>query len=200
MLSPARRASVTTALALLAAALLVANLVKRGVVSEAFFARHEKTIDGTSTLLGAAALVAGAVASYFRFFKGRTFATRAELSIAVAVIPATSGQHLHAITVRLKNIGPVPLWDPRIRLRMQDHSAAPAEPAEIQGWRLEHGAGDDVAVVDSQECALYHAERLVHASVWAVRYEAAVRTPGGDTWFAMTTIANAPSTKAPADG
>jgi hypothetical protein len=47
-----------------------------------------------------------------------------------------------------------------------------------------------VCVIDSEEYALFHAERLVDASVWAVRYEAAVTTTEGDSWFGMATIAN----------
>jgi hypothetical protein len=45
LISPARRAALGTALGLVAAALLLANGVKRGIVSEDFFEAHEKTVE-----------------------------------------------------------------------------------------------------------------------------------------------------------
>jgi len=202
MLSPARRSSVTTLLVVAALLLVVANAIRYGVTTEAFFTRHEKTIDGIAKVLEAALLIAGAIASYFRFFKGRTFSERGELTIAVAVIPATATHHLHAVSVRLKNIGPVSIWDPRIRLRIQHHAASRSDEVEVKGFRLEPTGSDEDAtcIIDSDESALYHAEHLVDTRVWAVRYAAEVRSSAGDTWFAMTTVANAPSAAAATAG
>jgi hypothetical protein len=201
MLSPNRRLVLTTGLALTAAALLFANAAKYGLLSERFFTVHEKTIDGVGKLLGAMAILLGSIASYFRFFKGRTFSAKADLEISVTVIPTTSKDHLHVISVRLKNIGPVPIWDPRIRFKMIERSSSPSRTTEITGWRLEDSLGDgtqEACVVDSQEHALYHSEQLIDKEVWAVRYEIAVQSSDGDTWYAMSTVPNKVSEKASA--
>jgi hypothetical protein len=193
MISPARRAALATTLAVAMAVLLLANALKYGLISEAFFSEHGKTVEGIGKIVTPIVLLIGAVASYFRFFKGRTFSARAELGITVSVIRASGEENLHAISIRLKNIGPVPLWDPTISLRIQAYGPTPSAPVEIKGWRLEHTDstdGEEACVIDSQEYALYHADRLVATDIWAVRYEAAVRTAAGDTWFGMTTIAN----------
>jgi hypothetical protein len=187
-----RRTTMIAVLSIAAMVLLVANALKYGWVHESFFVSHEKTIDGGAKLFGGLVLVLGAVASYFRFFRGRTFAARAEIAIAVKVMEGAPGTVLHVIDVVFHNLGTVPIWEPLAELRIEafGNPAVDAERITQWGMRRERDGVSRTAVVDPQETGLFHVTREFPKSVWAVHYEVVIVSEADDAWHSMTTVSS----------
>ena len=63
-------------------------------------------------------LTFGAIASYFRFFKGRTLSPRLTINAAVEVFPIDATRTLHVLSVDVKNVGSVAIWglEPRVEI------------------------------------------------------------------------------------
>ncbi|MEO8622170.1 MAG: hypothetical protein ABI625_13955 [bacterium] len=176
----------------LALVLLAANALKYGWVHESFFVSHEKTIDGGTKLFGGLLLVLGSIASYFRFFRGRTFAARGEIVITVQVMEGSAGMVLHVIDIVFNNLGTVPIWKPLAELRIQAFGKPAVEPEQVTEWSLsrERDGVSRTAVVDPQENGLFHATREFPMSVWAVHYEVVIVSEADDAWHSMTTVSN----------
>jgi hypothetical protein len=187
-----RRTTMIAVFSIVALVLLAANALKYGWMPESFFVSHEKTIDGGTKLFGGLVLVLGAIASYFRFFRGRTFAARGDIVITVKVMEGPPGMVLHVIDIVFHNLGTVPIWSPLSELRIQPFGSPPVEPEHVTEWSLrrERDGVSRTAVVDPQENGLFHATREFPMSVWAVHYEVVIVSEAGDAWHSMTTVSN----------
>jgi hypothetical protein len=140
-----------------------------------------------------AVLTAGILA-YIKYFRGRLFSTRAEVSIAGQVTPSPDGHYLHSVRILFENIGTVTIWRPTVTVyimaRRRDGSASRSEIAE---WHSPEGGDASTSVsgvVDSGETALFFTEQLFPADVWVVRYTATVQSKTGDVWTAIETMEN----------
>jgi len=187
-----RRSTVITLLSVAVVALLVANGVKYGLLEDRFFVAHEKLIDGLAKIFAGALLLIGTLASYFRFFRGRTFSARADLDLSVNVMEGSPGHLLHAIDVKLHNLGAVPIWGPTAELRIHAFGEPAIEPEYVTAWKLrrERDGVERTIVIDPQERGQFHATREFDRKIWAVHYEVIVTSASQDAWHSMTTVPN----------
>jgi hypothetical protein len=70
---------VIPALVILATVLVLANLMKYKLLTASVLASNKDALAALSSAVSIIAISAGAVFSYYRFFRGRTFYSRAEL-------------------------------------------------------------------------------------------------------------------------
>jgi hypothetical protein len=108
-----RRGLIIALLSGAAIGLVLANLVKQGVVTWATLETHKDGLAAAQSVVSITVVLVAAVLSYFRFFHGRTFSTRAELDLTVRVFSLPNGQLMHAISLALRNIGGAAIWDPQ---------------------------------------------------------------------------------------
>ena len=177
--------------------LFMTNLVKYGYVSKAGVVQNKEFIDGTSKIIGAALLLIGAIASYYRFFRGRTFAARADLKLEVAVYDTDQGFQLHVINLEVRNIGNVTIWEPNPVVVVYSYGPSQTAPQIIDGWSrpLESEPADNPSLIDTQENAQFYATRQVPTDVWAVTYIARVESRNRVTWRRALTVSNAVASK-----
>ena len=71
---------------------------------------NKDSIGAIQSISSIGVIMIGAVVSYYRFFRGRTFSTRLELEMEVTVIPADENTNIHSITLKARNIGTLSIW------------------------------------------------------------------------------------------
>lgn len=96
--------------------LAVAFAVKSGFISRSKLVANKGWLSVASGVVSAAAILTTAVLAYFKFFRGRTFARRAILTVDVTVLGAPYGGSLHTIVVQANNVGTAPIWEPRVQI------------------------------------------------------------------------------------
>lgn len=185
------------AIAFLSVAILVlsvANLIKSGIITWDTLKAHKEALDATSSFVNIIVVIVGAVLSYFRFFHGRTLATRAELDLNVCVHSLPSGLMLHTISLSLKNVGGSAIWNPRPAVAVLVSDESGSQPIDtIDHWKdsleLTDGALR-VAVVDTGETGRFQTYRTFHAQAWVVTYFARVSCDSGDVWKCVQIVRN----------
>ncbi|MCW3845653.1 hypothetical protein OF829_00255 [Sphingomonas sp. LB-2] len=177
---------------LLAATLLIGGSVRRGYLTLELFRANKDAIAAIGSVATMIFLLLGGVFSYYRFFRGRTFSVRAEMSISVDIIASPNGDLLHAISVIVKNIGSNPIWNPRATLTLESRSGDRVTTTRVSDW-VEESVADDtdrVAVIDAGETTTFFATRLIAKEVWAVTYVVQLASDSGDIWMTSRTLAN----------
>jgi hypothetical protein len=178
-------------------ALALANLVKRDFLTWKMLADHKDGLDAASSAIGILVVTAGAVLSYFRFFHGRTFSTRAELDLVVKVYALPNGRLLHTISLSLKNVGGSAIWNPQplISILLSDADGS-RDAGTIDRW-FDPLQTDDgtlrVSVIDTGETGRFPTKMTFDATVWTVTYMASITCDSGDVWKHVHIVCNAPS-------
>src|SRR5438270_7898831 len=107
------RGEIVGVLSLCVTALALANVLKERSISLAWLRDNKDAITAATGIATTLLVFLGGIFSYYRFFRGRTFAARAELKLTVSVHSTTEDFHLHTIIAEMKNLGSMPIWDPR---------------------------------------------------------------------------------------
>ncbi|HEV7507316.1 MAG TPA: hypothetical protein VGS07_20680 [Thermoanaerobaculia bacterium] len=174
--------------------LVVANLVKWGLLTWDTFKDHKDSLGAASSVVSMVVLTVGAVLSYFRFFHGRTFATRAELDLVVCVYSLPNGRMLHTISLSLKNVGGSAIWNPQpvIAITVTDDSGSHSADAINRWWDplVPTDGAMRVAVVDTGETVRFPTYRDFDAQAWIVTYFASVTCDSGDVWKYVHIVRN----------
>lgn len=168
--------------------------VKHGLLSLNWLGQHKDALSAANSLASMAAIGVGGVLAYYRFFKGRTLATRADLSITAKVLRFSEEELWHLVTLTVKNVGNVAIWEPRPVIDVTERNKDGATRTfKINQW-YEAGADVDqgrrVAVLDSGESSDFFTQQRFPATVWAVTYAATVNCASGDSWTKLTIVEN----------
>jgi hypothetical protein len=184
---------VIPALVVLAAAMVLADLMRYKLLTTSILASNKDALAALSSAVSIVALSVGAVFSYYRFFRGRTFYSRAELKINVIVIPMRVGASMHAVILEVKNIGTLSIWDPIPVMRIDEYGPDGVHRRVIDSWseaQSPRGEGATLAVIDSGETASFWTEIEVSEEMWAVFYTAFVHSSQGEIWKQVTVAQN----------
>lgn len=179
-----------------AAALLLATSIRYGLLTTSLLASNKESLAALSDAITILAVTIGGVFSYYRFFRGRTFFRRAELSISVAVIPTTESYNLHAVTLHMKNIGSLSIWEPVPILRVHEFGPEGVKEEIWDEWQEAQSPipnRSTLAVVDSGETVAFVNHSEVDKSIWAVGYVAFVSSNGEEVWKCVATVRNTPN-------
>lgn len=177
-------------LALLSA--VVALLFKRGLISREILRQNKDTILAASSLVNTLLLIIAALLSYFRFFHGRTFSSRAELEVEATVYDTTEDFRLHSVVVDVKNVGSAPIWDPKITVTPHPHGP-PSDKLILGQWQPQAMTDDCVSraqVIDSGETASFFAQLHVAKLAWATTYVVQLDSRSKDRWQKVVTVSN----------
>src|SRR6478736_2620036 len=140
---------ITFAVSLLVLLLLVANAWKLHLVSVQLLAAKKDAISAVTSVASAVVLIAGAIFSYYRFFRGRTLSLRLELSLCVSVHDTPNGVLLHSIDLRAKNVGTSTVWNPVPKIIVKIHGPAGIDQtiAIAHWWEEDKSDRPDAAAV-----------------------------------------------------
>jgi|GEM_PF-1939611 len=175
-------------------ALAIANLVKHQFLTASALASNKDALAALNDCVNIVFVTLGAVFSYYRFFRGRTFFSRAEVTLDVSVLPATTETNLHALSLTIKNIGSLAIWDPTPEIQVYRHGATKFAREVWDAWRearSTHADPDALSAIESGETASFINEHLVPKTIWAITYIAFVRSQNNDIWKCSKTVSNA---------
>jgi hypothetical protein len=175
-------------------AFAIANLIKHKFLTASALASNKDALAALNNCVNVVFVTLGAIFSYYRFFRGRTFFSRAEVTLDVSVLPATTEKNLHALSLTIKNIGSLAIWDPKPEIKVYRHGATESARQVWDAWheaRSTHGDPDALTVIESGETASFINEHLVDKTVWAITYVAFVRSQNNDIWKTSETVSNA---------
>jgi hypothetical protein len=175
------------------AALLLVYFHKVGILSLDWLKTNNDALAAISSLCSTVALVVASILAYYRFFRGRTLTTRAELSIDINAIHGPENIILHSISVSAKNIGTVTIWDPQLIVYVSArHDDGHVSESKIDQWCDFSGGRINTKVllstIDSGESADFSAENCFDGDVWAVTYTAILSCTTGDSWLKKRTV------------
>lgn len=190
LLSEKHRASLTALLLIGFAIALGANIVKYQWIRAPAAFMAPAWVSAAASVCSAAVIVLGAVFSYFRFFRGRTFSLRAELDIEVSV-HALAGGYLHTAVLRARNVGTSAIWFPRATIGTAVDGAEARETHDVTDWpkglsSLKHGYD----IIESGESQIYVLTKRFEASAAVVTYFGVLRADAGNEWHAARSVAN----------
>ncbi len=174
--------------------LALAILATLEVLQWSWFAENKDALDGASTVLGIIAIAIGALLTYLRFFKGRTFTKRADVQLSVSVHPHGPKKTLHAICLEVHNIGTLPIWNltPLISVDINGPEGVSSEYDITQWWTPHEDASAEgtISVIDTGETVSFYATHPMSSDAWSVRYIASVKDNRGIVWRAGKTVSN----------
>ena len=182
-----------SSLATIVAILILADLIKYRWLTASSLAINKDALAALSSSVSVIAICVGAVFSYYRFFRGRTFYSRAELKIEVTVIPRDAAVNMHAVIVEVKNIGTLPIWSPSLVLTVVQHGPNGEKAEVLDSWsiaRSPRGEAGTVAVIDSGETAPFWTDLEFSSDIWAVFYTAFVHSGEGEIWKKVMAVRN----------
>lgn len=193
--------AVYTAGLVAAIVLFVVGLFRHGFLSPDSLKANKDAIAASGSIVTMVALLVGGIASYYRFFRGRTFSVRAFLTIEIDVIGAPDGDFLHALTFRVKNVGSAPIWNPQPDIRIEKRTGRSVTRSQVVDWvgELSSDGIERAGVIDAGETGNYFVTAMIPADVWAVTYLVLVSADTGDVWSASRTIANRAASAKPGD-
>jgi hypothetical protein len=136
-------------------------------------------------------LTIAATLAYYRFFRGRTLVSRADVTVGVTVISLSEAMNLHVIRVCLKNIGPSTIWSPRVSLRSTAvRSDGTTKRDEWREVELSDRTRQACGMVDSGETITFATSVSVPKEVPAFLYEAFAIDADNLPWGDMVGVAN----------
>jgi hypothetical protein len=171
----------------------IANVIKHKILTPSALATNKDALAALNSCVNVIFVTLGAVFSYYRFFRGRTFFSRAELALEVAVIAATPEKNLHALSLAVKNIGSLAIWEPVPEIHIYRHGPDDPKREVWDAWqeaRSTHADPNALSVIESGETSSFINGHLVDKAVWAITYVAFVRSRNRDIWKCSKTVSN----------
>lgn len=189
------RETIVLALTLLVAGLFLANLIRHEVLSTSTLAESKDALSALQSAVQILFIVLGAVFSYYRFFRGRTFVSRANVDVDVTVIETPKQVALHWITIEFRNLGTVSIWAPQPEVIVELVGPTGTSSETWRDWREASTGRERVrhfSVVDSGEAISFTALKEIPADIWAVGYQVFVTDADGVRWKRAVMVPNRP--------
>ena len=192
------REVVIPGLVVVVAALVLADLVKYKLLTASALAANKDALAALNSAVTVIAVMFGPIFSYYRFFRGRTFYSRAELKISVTVIAAKPGFNMQAVVLEVKNIGTVSIWAPVPVIRVDEYGPDGVTTLSLDSWAEATSPKDEIGTlpaIDPGETAPFWVDIDVPENVWTVFYTAFVHSEQGEIWKQVACVKNAASAK-----
>jgi hypothetical protein len=187
------RGEIVGILSLLVTALVLANVLKERSLSLAWLKQNKDAITAATGIATTLLVFLGGIFSYYRFFRGRTFSSRAELKLSIAVHPTTEDFNLHSIVAEIKNLGSMPIWDPKPTIWLTIHGPEGNTKRVIDDWfdpPSSSAQDSNITVVESTETTSFFAQQKIPKVAWVVTYLMAIRSRSGDVWHVGSSVSN----------
>lgn len=151
-------------------------------------------------VVSAIAILIGGFFAYFKFFKGRTFAPKAEVNIELQLIETPANSILHVIKIHFINKGSTTIWNPTATTGIHRFSKVKEFDYElIHGLKevsfFEDGGKITSYMIDPGEKNYFSLNHEYDKSIWAVSYDVQVTSKDGTTWKDSITVANSVRSK-----
>ncbi|MFT3823961.1 MAG: hypothetical protein QM731_08570 [Chitinophagaceae bacterium] len=189
-----KRETLVLLLTVLITVLGIGTLFKYNILTLQKLADNKDLVTVFKDVVTIIALVIGALLSYYRFFSGRTFSTKADIELEIILIQAPKNSIMHALTVSIINKGSLTIWEPEAILSVQEYTENGAQKEVVHEQFLREsffrkGDKGDV-VIDPGEKAYFTFLQEFQSSTWAVTYTAEIKNDRGRIWQKAITVEN----------
>jgi hypothetical protein len=160
----------------------------------AFLKFHKDSLLALGNILTALTLLSALVVFYVRFFAGRLFSLRAQVSISASVGELSEHTNLHLVKVIVQNSGNVAVHVENVGLNCIEYVDDVRENLRsIKHFQCieDHLIGYRKHIVDSGLSSTYYTSIKVSKNIKIVMYEAVVTDVIGGAWTDMVLIENA---------
>jgi hypothetical protein len=174
--------------------LVLAKAMQAGWLNPATLSQDKDAIGSGASIIAAFAVVLSGALAYFRFFSGRTFTTRANVSMAVEVIAGPNKVLAHSLSVKIENVGTTALIDLSVEVTAQPRGASKQlDPHRILHVGPSTSYWGPAGTIDPGEIAGYFSQQDFLPDIWMVTYHAKVWV-GGNVWTESLAVANREAT------
>lgn len=184
-------------LTIIAIGLFLVNLIKRDIIGLEWLSKNKDSIGAINDIFSIAILLVASIFSYYRFFRGRTFAMRAKPKITTTVHNTSENFFIHAITVKIENVGQLPIWNPSPVTVAKVHGPDDSEKDRVvDNWSRPPFTSDkelETVVIETGETISFFAHQKIPKEVWAVTYSTSIKSESKDIWATNLTVSNTPS-------
>ncbi|QDV51009.1 hypothetical protein [Gimesia fumaroli] len=189
-------AQIIAVLILIILILLFFNLIKHELIRPDWLAVNKDSISAAYDIFSIVVLLIVSIFSYYRFFRGRTFAMRAQPKITATVHDTSDNYYIHAITVEIENVGPLPIWNPSPVTVAKIHGPNEIEREKvIDQWSRPPFSSDratNYVIIETGETISFFAHQKIPKEAWAVTYSTSIRAESKDIWATNMTVSNIP--------
>jgi len=177
---------------LIALVLLIANVWQDQLITAEYLVANKDAIQTASSIASAVILIIGALFTYYRFFRGRTFSARGQIDIQTKVHHLNEQTNLHVTKVQFKNVGSTAIFSPKLKLVVD--SIGTERKREVIGHWFDPAADiEDVPkmyYVDPDETTSFLVHREIPKSTRIVIYTAIVSSDDRVVWQDAESISN----------
>lgn len=174
--------------------LILANLFKYNYFSLLMFAQNKDAITTLTSIISTIILIISALATYYRFFRGRIFSTRVEIELKVSLHLINKETVLQAIEIEITNIGGFSIWEPSVSLSAYKHNlnGELSSPIAVNIWGSPSNEErqESVIVAHPQEKIHFYAFQKIPTKTTIVTYVTTVRIGKKTTLSKAITVPN----------
>jgi hypothetical protein len=168
--------------------LIVAYLIKLGLIDPRRLGADKDSIAAIGSICTTLTVLVTGVFAYHRFFRGRTFTLRLDVNCEVTMVDGPHPASLGLLTVSVKNIGNVTVWDPQVSANVTYRYLDGRTVREPVAWPedavVRASRRRKVTAIDPGECSTFSAEIFIDKDVWALTQRVDVAC-GGHHWSAI---------------
>lgn len=169
--------------------LIILALIKKGILTINNLEELKNYFNLLTKIISSFILTIGAVFSYYRFFKGRTFSERININVQIKVFEYSNNSKIHTIDLELKNTGNVPIKNVSSEVLAV---LIDGEENEIYAVLTDEEIvpEDFVNIIDTQEIDSRHYKIKVPNDIKAVLFKIKVTSRKKNIWTKIVTIPN----------
>lgn len=176
-------------LILFACILAIAVLLKDKVITKSFVIGNKDVFDAISKITTTLFLIIGAILSYLRFFKGRTFRPKLIIKPISGVISFEKDM-LHWVEIEIQNTGSVSVWNYDLKVHAFHHGRYSYCKNVTEFVLALPDLGLQERLIDVGESAFEHLHIVIPNQVIAVTYFITVIDQNETTWTRCLTVKN----------
>jgi hypothetical protein len=173
---------------------VIGILFKNNVLTFKLITDNQAFISTIKDIVFLITVIGGAVFSYYKFFKGRTFSLKADIKFDIHIFKTPEENLLHVIKVEVENIGTLSIWDPQLILKIRCYKKNGEITKEtIRNWGENSefiGKENRASVLDSGEKAYFIVNEIHSPDSWLVNYQAELKAHNNKTWQNSINIEN----------
>jgi hypothetical protein len=175
--------------------LLVLNVFAGKLVPNGYLKKNKEEIGVIKDITTIAAIIIALIFSYYKFFVGKTYSSKANTDIAYTLIETPFESIFHNIKISFINTGEIAIWEPKLtvqaKLMENEKDKFNIEVfSDITEISLESTADDTGYLVGPSETAYFLFQKHVPKKVWAVNYLISIRESRGIKWTNTVIIEN----------
>ena len=169
--------------------LLIAVLLKEGLISASILNSQKDTFDVVSKIITSIVMIVGGILSYIKFFKGRILRPKLNIIPRTGVI-FLEKENLHWLDLEIQNKGSVAIWNYVVEVYATLHGDAPRSTKITEFIEIPKSRTKEEHLIDVGESSHEHAIIRVPKEIWAVTYQILISVPNGSMWDQYLTTSN----------